>query len=259
VLGEDASQSQAPGSAGATAPQGRQPAAMEHTRAPGCEPADTDQEAVPLAIPCTNDAHPQAPALCIVDAHEIDDAAALQQTTQNVVSAAPELRRSKRLRGMALAQSTEDATLSEAARLPTQPPTSRQLGHKLSRQSLKRRIPEPLHRELHRPTTRQQTAQTPKSPRPAVVNQDDAPAVGPYTDDTYLHASTMPLLDTYDEHDALQGSSFDIDGEPHAAPSLRRSKRIRTIASSGHDGAAPPTITTTRAQTQQSLRRSKRI
>ena len=199
----------------------------------------------------------QAPALSIVDAH--DDADALQQPSQNVVCAAPELRRSKRLRGMALAQSTEDATLSEAARLPAQPPTSRQLGNKLPRQSLKRRIPEPLHRELHRPTTRQQTTQTPKPPRPAVVNQDDAPAVGPYPDDTHLHAGTMPLLDTHDEHDALQGSSFDMDGDPHAAPPLRRSKRIRTMASSRHDGAAPPTISATQAQTQQSLRRNKRI
>jgi hypothetical protein len=189
-----------------------------------------------------------------------DDADALQKPPQNGVCAAPQLRRSKHLRGIALTQPTDAATSLEAARLPAQASNSRQLTYNLQRQSLKRRIPEPLHQELRRATTRQQleTAQTSEPPRQAVVNQDDAPALGPYTHDP-LHTCTMPLLGTHGEDNALQGSTFDIDGEPHVAPSLRRSKRVRTVGSSRHDGAAPPTTTAAQAQTQQSPRRSKRI
>jgi hypothetical protein len=60
-----------------------------------------------------------------------DDADALQQLPQNGVCAAPQLRRSKRLRGIALAQPTEAATSLEAARLPAQGSNSRQLSHNL--------------------------------------------------------------------------------------------------------------------------------
>ena len=109
-----------------------------------------------------------------------------------------------------------------------------------------------------RPTTRRQTAQTSGPPRQTVVHQDDAPALVPYTSDTHPHACTMPLIDTHNKVDAPQENSFKDDDESNAAPPLRRSKRIRTMASSQQDGDAPRT-TARAAQTQRSVRQSNRI
>ena len=71
----------------------------------------------------------------------------------------------------------------------------------------------------------------------------------------------MPLLGNHMHDDVPQGDPFynHDDEEVHAATRLRRSKRMRTLATSPTDDAAQPAASATQAQIPKSLRRSKRI
>ena len=247
VLCDDTAPPQATGIADVAVHRRRQPIAVGRMDAQDHEATDNDQDDAPRSTFHVNDAHPPTSMLRSVDVDAHDDTGALQRPCQRGVCAAPQPRRSRRLQVMASDQPTTAAASVAIATVRTR--SSRQLSNSSLQPSLKRRAPE------------LPTGQTLDRPGQTVANQDEAPILNPSTDDAHPHARMMPLLGTHMHDDVPQGdpSYNHNDEEVHTATRLRRSKRMRTLATSPTDEAAQPAASATQAQTPKSLRRSKRI